>query len=210
MEEEQDTAEKFCKEVRGPVLGLYRLANPEAPEEALEEAAHAVAWTATQSEARRRSCMPGWAAMDASWKGLLDACTQDLEAGKHEEAQPGAPVKTLPSVRRERARTTGAAEGAVSSGTPVYLTARELAARGAFKARQVPFPAEDKGEDSPPGFHWHRLVAKAQARRRWSVRGQALNYARNGMPQNLDGPARGFGNHRGRWDWGWREIACSW
>ena len=61
---------------------------------------------------------------------------------------------------------------------------------------------------SQPGFQWQRMMAKAQERRKWSARGQALNYAKNGMPKNLDGPARGFGRHLGRW--GWREIASSW
>ena len=61
---------------------------------------------------------------------------------------------------------------------------------------------------SQPGFQWQRLMAKAQERRKWSARGQALNYAKNGMPKNLDGPARGFGKHLGRW--GWREMASRW
>ena len=64
-------------------------------------------------------------------------------------------------------------------------------------------------EGAPPlGYRWHRLIVKAQERRKWSARGQALNYAKNGMPKNLDGPAQGFGKHLGRW--GWREIASSW
>ena len=55
---------------------------------------------------------------------------------------------------------------------------------------------------------WQRLAAVMQRRRRWHAHGQALNYAKNGLPRNLDGPARGFGRHLGRW--GWREIASSW
>ena len=57
-----------------------------------------------------------------------------------------------------------------------------------------------------PGFHWKRLVAKIQESRRWSIAGQALNYAKHGVPKFLDGLARGFGKHLGRR--GWREIAC--
>ena len=61
---------------------------------------------------------------------------------------------------------------------------------------------------NPPGYHWRRMVAKAQERKAWSAKGHALNYAKNGMPQNLDGPAKGFGKHMGRW--GYREIASEW
>ena len=35
-----------------------------------------------------------------------------------------------------------------------------------------------------------------------------MNYAKNGMPKNLDGKAQGMGRHMGRW--GYREIRSSW
>ena len=56
--------------------------------------------------------------------------------------------------------------------------------------------------------HWRRMLEKAIMRRMWSEKGRALNYAKNGLPRNLDGKARGFGRHMGRW--GWREVASQW
>ena len=103
VEDEQDTTEEFYEEGRDQALELYRLTNPEASEDALEEAAHVAAWTATQSEALRWSLLPGWPTMDASWKERLAACERDLAVGKHEEVQPAAEVRILPDVRRGEA-----------------------------------------------------------------------------------------------------------
>ena len=55
---------------------------------------------------------------------------------------------------------------------------------------------------------WQRLVLVAQWKRRSWANMTALKYAKNGMPKNLDGPAKGFGRHLGRWQW--REIASHW
>ena len=52
------------------------------------------------------------------------------------------------------------------------------------------------------------MVTCIQERKRWSVRGTMLNYRKNGLPKNVDGPARGLGSHLGRW--GWREIRPRW
>ena len=35
-----------------------------------------------------------------------------------------------------------------------------------------------------------------------------MNYAKNGLPQYLDGEAKRMGRHKGRW--GYREISSSW
>ena len=51
---------------------------------------------------------------------------------------------------------------------------------------------------------WNNLMAKAISRKQWAVWGHARNYAKNGMPKNVDGPASGFGAHIGRW--GWRQL----
>ena len=56
--------------------------------------------------------------------------------------------------------------------------------------------------------HWRRMIERIIMRRMWSEKGRALNYAKNGLPRNLDGKARGFGCHIGRW--GWREVASQW
>ena len=55
---------------------------------------------------------------------------------------------------------------------------------------------------------WQRLVSKIQSRKAWSDRGRMLNYAKHGLPKNLDGKPTGFGKHLGRW--GWREIRSNW
>lgn len=56
---------------------------------------------------------------------------------------------------------------------------------------------------------WMHLVATARWRRRWSAKSKARSYSRPGrMPRNLDGPARGFGWHLGRWQW--RELRHFW
>ena len=57
-------------------------------------------------------------------------------------------------------------------------------------------------------YRWRRLVMKIQTRKRWSDWGRLQNYAKNGLPKNLDGKPTGFGKHLGRW--GWREIAFEW
>ena len=234
VEDEQDTTEEFYEEGRDQALELYRLTNPEASEDALEEAAHVAAWTATQSEALRWSLLPGWPTMDASWKERLAACERDLAVGKHEEVQPAAEVRILPDVRRGRPRTAaGEAEHASLSGAapasaelptaqgapaplgprkdqgPARSTARPSWQRGTRQTTPAEASPVEATEGAPPlGYRWRRLIVKAQERRKWSTRGQALNYAKHGMPKNLDGPARGFGKHLGRW--GWREIASSW
>ena len=74
--------------------------------------------------------------------------------------------------------------------------------REAAMVAEVPLvPA--RGKD-----RWCRLVMRIQFRKRWSDRGRMQNYAKHGMPENLDGPPTGFGKHIGRW--GWREITYHW
>ena len=68
--------------------------------------------------------------------------------------------------------------------------------------------AKEALESRGPGHHWRRMVQLIQERERWSIRGTAINYSRNGMPRSVDGPARGLGRHIGRW--GWREIRATW
>ena len=58
---------------------------------------------------------------------------------------------------------------------------------------------------------WLRFVKKLSQNKKWANHGHALNFAKNGMPQNIDGPGKGPGEHLrepgcviGRW--GWREI----
>ena len=124
-----------------------------------------------------------------------------------------------PAAERQ-SKTGGDAVGPTSSSSRSLMTTQtsdEAIAQQARIGRRVtakapppppPGPKETEEAPIPVGFHWRRLVAKAQERRKWSVRGQALNYAKHGMPQHLDGPARGFGKHLGRW--GWRDIVSSW
>ena len=54
---------------------------------------------------------------------------------------------------------------------------------------------------------WVALLDLIIARKRWSEWGRARKNAKK-MPLDLDGKARGFGKHVGRW--GWREIRSSW
>ena len=69
-------------------------------------------------------------------------------------------------------------------------------------------PDETPAQGPEPGFHWHRFVQRIQDRKQWAARGHMLNYSKNGMPQSVDGRARGLGSHLGRW--GWREIRPHW
>ena len=91
---------------------------------------------------------------------------------------------------------------------------RGVAARGPHVPGEdalVPEVDSDDPVENPGPRHgneWQRLVAGIQRSRQWHARSQALNYAKHGLPRNLDGPARGLGRHVGRW--GWREIASSW
>ena len=55
---------------------------------------------------------------------------------------------------------------------------------------------------------WQKLILLARQRREWSMRGQMLKCKQHGMPKNLDGPAKGFGKHLGRW--GYNEIRHFW
>ena len=64
------------------------------------------------------------------------------------------------------------------------------------------------GPGAPPGAKWQRLVLVIQRRRRTWAQNKALEYAKNCLLHNLDGPAKGFGRHVGRW--AWREIRSSW
>ena len=68
---------------------------------------------------------------------------------------------------------------------------------------------EEIEEKCPPGMNrWQKLVLRIRERKRWSEKGRLLNYAKNGCPRNLDGKARGFGRHLGRWQW--RGVNYQW
>ena len=83
-------------------------------------------------------------------------------------------------------------------------------APGAMEGARAAAPAEVPPNPEAPlaQLRWQNLVAKIQARKQWSDRGRMLNYAKHGVPRNLDGKPTGFGKHLGRW--AWREIRPSW
>ena len=110
--------------------------------------------------------------------------------------QLGAAVRTMPAARRARRPTT-----------------RKSTAAAAKEEKE---PRDEKEKDprdakttSPPDLNrWQTLVLRIQERRRWATRGHLLNYAKSGCPKKVDGKARGFGSHLGRWQR--REIAYEW
>ena len=74
-------------------------------------------------------------------------------------------------------------------------------------------PAEEPQQVSAGTVHgqlnrWQKLIYRAITNRQWSENGRARNYALNGLPKSVDGPAKGFGKHLGRW--GYREINYQW
>ena len=55
---------------------------------------------------------------------------------------------------------------------------------------------------------WVKLLSTVIMRKKWAVKGHALNYAKNGLPKSVDGKATGLGSHLGRWSF--RDMRCEW
>ena len=144
----------------------------------------------------------------AEWAALCD------RMGWKAQEPPQEP-RPIPQARQGRARHDSAPAPEHRGPPQPPQSARSWLTQGlthkdeeANEFSPAPAPHPNPESRVPIGHRWQRLVSIIQERRRWSMRGMLLNYTRNGIPKRLDGPARGFGKHLGRW--GWREIRSSW
>ena len=79
---------------------------------------------------------------------------------------------------------------------------------GLLKCRSFLLPALGTGQQWTSA-QFSRMIDKASARHAWSAKGRMLNYAKNGMPKQLDTQApRGLTIQGQRW--GHKEIASGW
>ena len=139
------------------------------------------------------------------------------------DAPHGGPpcAAALAASRPSRAGSTGrptqlatavphAEAGAKEAGGGAAADAETKDAGAAAAGAEAGADTTDAGAEEEAGGRskWERLLNRIIARKRWAAVGHAQNYAKNGMPKNLDGPATGFGRHIGRWQW--REIRAWW
>jgi hypothetical protein len=195
-------------------LELYALTDPDASEDLIQSTAMEVAWKDTLGEAvRLYRARPNPEDWPEGWAGVMVEAQEEWAKDNGAQLQTEAAVKTLPGTRRNRSRQDPTAAGPSaatrmisSKSTAISSVLPPTTSRSSMtKVKDEP-PDNDQGLD--PGFRWRLLIRRIQARTRWSDWGRLLNYSKYGCPKNLDGPAKGFGKHLGRWDW--REIGDSW
>jgi len=187
--EDRDT---HYMEALDQALELYRLTDPDAEEEQIFEAASRAARLSMLAEARLIYAQLPRRRWPRGWHEVMEEALQQTAANQPTETSEQTPFQ-MPEVRHTRRR---ASEQQPPEQDP----------QGQKTSR------EERSEASstlpPPQNRWKRLLARIIERKRWSEKGRALNYSRNGLPRNLDGKARGFGRHLGRW--GWPEIRYEW
>ena len=168
-------------------------ANPEQVAHVCEEMARA----AVYEEAALRTSLGNLA---AKWAAFAEQEGQRPHISRAAElltsATPPEP-RPVPQVRNSRRRRDEAADE----------PSKEAPVKSSDEPSKEP-PARSSRSTREPGYHWQRMVARIQERKKWSSRGHMLNYSKNGMPWSVDGPARGLGKHLGRR--GWREIRPHW
>ena len=130
---------------------------------------------------------------------VMDRSLACYTADQGKSLQVDAAVRSLPSARRTRTARRRTTTSTTSTAKPDSEEKKQE-----HKGK----PAKEDAPATQQLNKWQALVARIQGKRRWSARGQLANYAANGVPRNLDGPARGFGRHVGRWQW--REITFEW
>ena len=178
---------------------LYALTDPEVTEKAVEEAATEAAEKEVLAEAVRLQREVPRKSWPDGWAMVMDRALACYTADQGKSLQVDAAVRSLPSARRTRTARRRTTTSTTSTANPD----RE-------EKKQEPKGKPVK-EDAAATQHlnkWQALVARIQGKRRWSARGQLANSAANGCPRSIDGPARVFGRHVGRWQW--REIAFGW
>ena len=196
---EDFTPEDMYRDALEQAKELLADSDPRAQGERLTQACEETAWLTVYEEAATRQQLGNlqgkWAEFvgDPSHRKHIEHVRVAMDG---ELGRPKMEPKATPQVRQGRRRCAGAAD------EPSLGTFEDRPSTG--KGAQGEKPSKPR----VPGFHWQRMVERIQARKRWSAKASILNYSKNGLPKNLDGPATGLGKHVGRW--AWREIRSNW
>ena len=207
------SAEDFYEDALDQAMELYGSVDPAAPRQVIESATFQAAWASTCLECLRLAGSKKWEEAHESWHALLPEAQQHMD---DLFVQPDGPGSGAHDSAPEAARASPSG----SKGPPIV---KKLPPKGcpiSPPATALPMPHLRGAQPEQPAAprtaiekqnkinHWRRMIERIIMRRMWSEKGKALNYAKNGLPRNLDGKARGFGCHIGRW--GWREVASQW
>ena len=113
----------------------------------------------------------GW---DEIQQDAITAWSQDSGA----TLQVDAEVRALP----EASRSSGVEEATAERHRP-----RVRSRKTAQPVEPDQPPADPEASVSAGLNRWQQMMLRAQARKRWSDKGRPCNYAKNGMPKNIDG-----------------------
>ena len=203
------TRAEHYEEALGQAMELYEQIHSGENPKSIWAAAHRAARQNTYAEALRMQREIDPEMWPEGWNDIMQDAMAAWAQDSGATLQVDAEVRSLPEVRSTRARTS-----ARSSTSP-----EETPTRSRVRTREeIPVTLEQTSQATPdptvPGSvtdqlnRWQQLMLRVQARKRWSDKGRLCNYAKNGIPRNIDGKPTGFGRHLGRW--GWREISFEW
>ena len=194
-------AKDHYKQALDQARELYALTDPDAGVKAQELASTEAAWKDTLAEAVKLGMYVPPHLWPPGWQELMVEAGAAYQQDQGKSLQVGQSVRTLPAARRLRQPRPQ------DDSKTEWVHSEAMPADGLTKDKPDQ-SAEEKLNATPSLNKWQRLVLRIRERKRWSEKGRLLNYAKNGCPRNLDGKARGFGHHIGRWQW--REIHYEW